>query len=815
MREQLTQYVNLLFAGTPDSEDMQQEILQNTLDHYDDLIDLGKSPEAAYRLAIAGIGDIHELLGNDSPVQLEAPEISVEAKQQNVQTNRTKTIMHAIAIALYICCVIPVILLANVGDGILGLCLMFVIIAVATVLIILSSGGDKQKHPENQKLKKGNGIWSTITVVIYLVLSFATQAWHITWLVFPIAGAVEGLVKSLKLSEKSKSMLRAIPYTLLIVILIFILIACLGLRNFPLNLPLSTGTPVEGDVTLDAASVKNLQIDWASGNVTIQTADVDIITIVASNHENTKHKTTYKLDGDTLQLSFSNRIYIFGIEALPSKDLTITVPEDWFCEELEIDGISISIDITGLQSESLSLDGASCTLHYHGSVDQVDIDGASMDIRLNCSNRVSSIEVDGAACTLDLTLPQGCGFVVDVDGLSYGFHTELPITTEGDQKIYGDGHCKISVEGLSCVVTIAEGSPSSSEKPECAHTWDTGTLISNTDICYTCTLCGETYTATDDNLVKQEKYQNAVALAGEGKKGEAAIAFAQLGDYSDAKDRCLTLWSELRQNITISAKHLVAGIRADGTIVTMGKTSYSIEQAKNWTNMCYVSVSLTHILGITADGNVVADGENTYGQCNVDRWQNIVAVCAGENFSVGLTADGNVLYAGILTNQLSEAAGWTGIVQITISDTHIVGLRYDGTVVATGLNDYGQCNVANIENVIHIYADDLRTTLVCADGTLIHAGCEIYVPSGELPSDLVTYNAVADCHYGTTADGRVVCLQVSDTSVLDLNIWQDAEFFFHYYGRLFGLTADGDVILLYASPESEAQNPTWTDMMVP
>ena len=35
MREQLEQYVKLLFAGTPDSEDMQQEILQNTLDRYD------------------------------------------------------------------------------------------------------------------------------------------------------------------------------------------------------------------------------------------------------------------------------------------------------------------------------------------------------------------------------------------------------------------------------------------------------------------------------------------------------------------------------------------------------------------------------------------------------------------------------------------------------------------------------------------------------------------------------------------------------------------------------------------------------------
>ena len=57
MREQLIQYVELLFAGAPGSEDIKQEILQNTLDRFDDLISQGKQPEAAYRLAISGIGD--------------------------------------------------------------------------------------------------------------------------------------------------------------------------------------------------------------------------------------------------------------------------------------------------------------------------------------------------------------------------------------------------------------------------------------------------------------------------------------------------------------------------------------------------------------------------------------------------------------------------------------------------------------------------------------------------------------------------------------------------------------------------------------
>ena len=68
MRAKLAQYVQLLFAGVPDSDEIKEEILQNTLDRYDDLIDQGKVPEAAYRLAIAGIGDINEILGTERTV---------------------------------------------------------------------------------------------------------------------------------------------------------------------------------------------------------------------------------------------------------------------------------------------------------------------------------------------------------------------------------------------------------------------------------------------------------------------------------------------------------------------------------------------------------------------------------------------------------------------------------------------------------------------------------------------------------------------------------------------------------------------------
>jgi len=65
MRERLTAHVRNLFQGaadTPRNRDLEEEILQNTLDRYDDLIADGVSPESAYAQAVANIGNIGSLL---------------------------------------------------------------------------------------------------------------------------------------------------------------------------------------------------------------------------------------------------------------------------------------------------------------------------------------------------------------------------------------------------------------------------------------------------------------------------------------------------------------------------------------------------------------------------------------------------------------------------------------------------------------------------------------------------------------------------------------------------------------------------------
>lgn len=202
MRDQLIHYVDLLFAGAPDAGDIKQEILQNTLDRYDDLIGQGKTPEAAYRLAISGIGDINEILnGGEDPTTPIPTAVTPTATAQPEKKLAWKTALQAIGICLYILCPIPLFAMQNE----LGLCFLLAIVAVATALMVLSGSKQTAKDneaettsaPESEIRKAVRMVISTVGLCLYLILSFATGAWYITWVIFPMMAAAQGLAKAI------------------------------------------------------------------------------------------------------------------------------------------------------------------------------------------------------------------------------------------------------------------------------------------------------------------------------------------------------------------------------------------------------------------------------------------------------------------------------------------------------------------------------------------------------------------------------------------------------------------------------------------
>lgn len=204
MNEKLRHYIDDLFANAPSTVravELKEEMYQNLLDKYNDLINEGKSEESAFNIAIASIGDVDSLMGS----------LSGERHAENASSKKRSAIITAIAIALYILCPVPVILIQRE----IGVILLLIFVAVATGLLIFDGVTRERyvktddtmvedfkewKHHGKQKNKAVEAILGSfwlIAVCVYIVVSFMTGAWHITWIIFLIAAAVASLIKGI------------------------------------------------------------------------------------------------------------------------------------------------------------------------------------------------------------------------------------------------------------------------------------------------------------------------------------------------------------------------------------------------------------------------------------------------------------------------------------------------------------------------------------------------------------------------------------------------------------------------------------------
>lgn len=122
--------------------------------------------------------------------------------EENAEKQKKSALLLAVAIVLYILCVSPVIIIQNE----IGIVLMFVMIAVATGIIVYRStlnrkNNDDEEKAENKKnenptLKAAKSCVWAVAVIIYFVISFLSSAWYITWLVFPITGAITDVIEA-------------------------------------------------------------------------------------------------------------------------------------------------------------------------------------------------------------------------------------------------------------------------------------------------------------------------------------------------------------------------------------------------------------------------------------------------------------------------------------------------------------------------------------------------------------------------------------------------------------------------------------------
>ena len=210
MKEKIRQHFNRIFAEAPKTRkalDLKQEMIQNAMDKYDDMVAEGYSEEDAYRNVIESIGDVSELF----------PEV----EEKNLFTlsekdRKKKAMLTAVAVGLYIFAAAVFLFFGFLGGSVIGknvsfdlssfgLVVALVICIAPTIMLVYAANmypvyrkkeeGDMvekykevryNSNRETAVRKSINSIIWTLAVVLYFVISFVSYEWQITWVIFPM-----------------------------------------------------------------------------------------------------------------------------------------------------------------------------------------------------------------------------------------------------------------------------------------------------------------------------------------------------------------------------------------------------------------------------------------------------------------------------------------------------------------------------------------------------------------------------------------------------------------------------------------------------
>lgn len=282
---------------------------------------------------------------------------------------------------------------------------------------------------------------------------------------------------------KAKIIARIVIYSVVLLVLVSLLAAAIGLRSYSFVKHADTEYAVEGTALFSPEKYHSLKIDWAAGDIVLQSADVDSIQISETAGSEPMYITE---SGETISIQFLKHNSGVGLKNHKSKDLTILVPQVWECDKLEIDAASTEVHVCDLtvydadvdtasgkiifencSVEKLDMDSASGNLEFTGCLKELDIDSVSANARLNLDNVPDRIEMDSVSGELDLTLPSDSGFTLKSSSLSSKLDCNFAVDNRDGYTICGDGHCWIELSGLSGKIGIHKGSSPASDW--CAH----------------------------------------------------------------------------------------------------------------------------------------------------------------------------------------------------------------------------------------------------------------------------------------------------------------------------------------------------------
>lgn len=212
MIETIREHIDKLFADAPKTRkavDLKEEITQNTMEKYQDLLAEGYSQEDACQIVLHSIGDVTELFGG----------LKEESSSTLSDTDRKKkSIIKSAAVGLYIFAGAAFIIFWMLYDlyfymyselGILSIAITALLCIPPTCMLVYASSmypdfrkmedtlveTYKEKAYRRTKEKSVRASVSAIiwllTVTLYFIISFGTSHWEVTWILFLVGACIQ------------------------------------------------------------------------------------------------------------------------------------------------------------------------------------------------------------------------------------------------------------------------------------------------------------------------------------------------------------------------------------------------------------------------------------------------------------------------------------------------------------------------------------------------------------------------------------------------------------------------------------------------
>lgn len=289
---------------------------------------------------------------------------------------------------------------------------------------------------------------------------------------------------------KTNAIIRLVAFSITLVLLNGLLLTGLSLKSYldrketittwpPSHDADIAGSGTRGDISTVSSDIRNIEIKWVIGTITVQAGDVEQTTYQETAVSDSRYRMVSEVSAGELEIEYCSEdisLSFFGIndDAIEiTKDLTITVPRGTSLDSLEIEAASAEVILRDLNVRKISLDTASgrCTLE-NCDIGELDIDTASGDISFTGSLDIldydaasakfigildvtpRKIDIDTLSGDVDLTLPSDAGFTVLMDAVSGHLTADFEMTISGVRYICGDGKCSIEFDGMSGDITL-------------------------------------------------------------------------------------------------------------------------------------------------------------------------------------------------------------------------------------------------------------------------------------------------------------------------------------------------------------------------